>query len=670
MDIPILKDVIIIFGLSIVVLLLFHRLHIPSIVGFILTGILCGPHGLGVISDIHAVESLSEIGIVFLLFTIGMELSFKKIIQFKRYFVLGGALQVALSTLGGVIAGYVVGRPTGEAVFLGFLLAMSSTAIVLRILEERNETHSPQGQMVLGILIFQDVLAVPLMLMIPALSGAEANMGSFFLWLILKAALLLTVVFICAEKIVPKLLYLITKTRSRELFLMTVLMICFSVAFLASEMGLSFSIGAFLAGLIVSESEYSTEAIGDVLPIQDIFTSFFFVSIGMLLDLSFVFYQPIVILLCALGVIIMKFFAASITGLIVGMPLRAAVIGGLAISQIGEFAFVLVKPGIEYGLATPYYYQLFLAVALFTMTLAPLLISFSPRIAQQMMRMPISPKLKMGLNPIKTTKEHDLKDHVIIAGYGVSGRNLAHSLREAKIPYVILELNPDTVRVEKQKNEPIYFGDASHPKVLQHLNITEAKGVAVLINDPQAAIHIVNTVRSLNSQVYVVVRVRYLRELEFMYKLGADDVIPDEFGASLEIFTRVLRQFNVEHEDIEKYVASMRFEGYDMIRHLYKEPSKFSNIAIEEMKIETFEIHPNAYLAGITIAESGLRKKYGVTVLMIKRELENITHIGPETLLRANDKLVVIGKEENLINVLNIFKSKDSHEASPLNHPA
>ncbi len=590
MEILLLKDVVIIFALSIAVLLLCHQLRIPSIVGFIFTGVLSGPHGFGLISSIEAVDVLSNLGIMLLLFIIGMELSIKKMIQFKRYFVTGGVFQVLLTTAAGFLIGFFLGRPVGESIFLGFLLSMSSTAIVMRILQDRNETPSPQGHMSIGILIFQDVVAVPIMLMVPVLAGAETtHLDDFIFGLLGKGVLLLAIVFFCAYYIVPKLLYYITKTRMRELFLITVLTLCFSVGFLAYEMGLSITIGAFLAGLIISESEYSNEAVGNILPIQDLFTSFFFVSIGMLLDVNFVASQPLLLGGAALGIILMKTLTGVATGAIIGMPLRTAILGGLALSQIGEFSFVLAKSGITYGMGTEYYYQFFLAVALFTMAFAPLVINLSPKISQWLLKLPIPATIKTGLRPLEEVKEDAKSEHVIIVGFGVRGRNLTQSLKEAKIPYSILELNPDTVRKERQKGEPIYFGDATHPHVLNYVNISRAAGVAVLINDPLASYRVVETVRKMNPNVYIVVRVRYLQELENMYKLGADDVVPDEFGTSIEILNLVLRKCSIPVPSIEKIMASMRFDGYQMIRHIYKDPSFFASMKLfkPEEKNET-----------------------------------------------------------------------------------
>ena len=337
-----------------------------------------------------------------------------------------------------------------------------------------------------------------------------------------------------------------------------------------------------MAGLIISDSEYSNQAVSDVLPFQEIFISFFFVSIGMLLDLGFFFEHPLLILAIAAAVMVMKAFVGFITTLSVGMPIRTAVLTGIALCQIGEFSFVLAKAGMENHIATTYYFELFLAVSIVSMALTPSLIEISPYIANACMVLPFPAKLKAGFYFISDDEKPLYKDHVIIIGYGFSGKNLARSLKEAEIPYIILDMDPDTVKIEKQKGEPIYFGDAVHDSVLRHANIKEARAVAVLINDPVASMRIVEKSKRLNPKSYLIVRTRFLIEMQPMYSLGADDVIPDEFGSSVEIFTRVLREYNKPHDFIEKIINDVRSEGYEMLRLLYKERKLFLDIGVRQ----------------------------------------------------------------------------------------
>ncbi|MBA2727115.1 MAG: cation:proton antiporter, partial [Parachlamydiaceae bacterium] len=318
MELPYLKEIVTIFSLSILVILVCYRIKLPSIVGFLLTGVMAGPHGFGLLNNVEDVETFATIGIVLLLFTVGMEFSLKKIFEYKRYFLIGGAVQVGMAILATLLIGFFFNHSFGERLFWGFLLSLSSTAIVLRVLDERSESDTPHGRLIIGIMIFQDIVAIPMMLVTPLLTSQAVDLDMSFISSVGVAMLLLVGVLFAAAKIVPQLLFYIAKTRSRELFLLSVLTICFSVALLTSSIGLSLSLGAFLAGLIVSESEYRNEAVGDILPFQDLFTSFFFISIGMLLDISFVLTYPMTILLITMAVIVLKVISATVAAICVG----------------------------------------------------------------------------------------------------------------------------------------------------------------------------------------------------------------------------------------------------------------------------------------------------------------------------------------------------------------
>jgi len=586
MELPLLKDIVIIFALSIAVILFCHRLKIPAIVGFLLTGILAGPHGLGFVKAPEDVETLATIGIVLLLFTVGMEFSLTKIFEYKRYFLIGGTVQVFTIVLAGFIIGLCLGRPIGESIFLGCLLSLSSTAIVLRVLEEKAESDTPHGRLTTGVLIFQDVIAIQMMLLTPMFAGSGALIDQNFILTSSLGFVILAGSLFIAYKIIPKLFYYIAKTRSRELFLLTVLTICFSVAWLTSSIGLSLSLGAFLAGLIISESEYRHEAIGDVLPFQDVFTSFFFVSIGMLLDVNFFLAQPIFIIFIAAAILLLKIFAAGIAALVLGLPLRTAVLTGIALCQIGEFSFVLAKNGFQLGLGNDYLYQLFLAVSLITMGVTPTLIAKSHAIADHILKLPFPDILKTGLYPEDPQNKTTHAGHIVIIGFGPNGRNLAHAAAEAKVPYLILEMNPETVKIEKMNNEPIYFGDATHESVLKHVNIESASIVAVVINDYIASCRIVEVIRKINPEIYIIVRTHYLKQIHAMYQLGANDVIPDEYGSSVEIFTRVMNLFKIPSEQIEKTVNNVRIKSYEKLKSLYSNSSSIYDHKSNDLKID------------------------------------------------------------------------------------
>ncbi len=657
MEIPLLRDIVVIFSLSIGVLLACHRLRIPSVVGFLITGVLCGPQGFGVVNAIDEVKTLAEIGIVVLLFTVGMEFSIKKILDHKRYFLIAGPFQVGMMTLCGFLVGQFLARPFGESLFLGFLISLSSTAIVMRILQERAETNSPHGRLIMGILIFQDVIVVPMMLITPMLSGADSNFDLTVIWLIVKGLLILAFVFVSALRIVPTLLYHVAKTRSRELFILSVLVICLGVAWITASIGLSLALGAFLAGLIVSESEYSQEAIGNVIPFQDIFTSFFFVSIGMLLNVQFLVSHPLLIFTIVIGIFTLKSLIITAIALLLGMPLRSASQAGFALGQVGEFSFVLAMSAFVYGIGTDFLHQLFLSVAIITMGVTPYIISYSPRIADWLLKLPISSELKTGMSPSVSKTTQEKTNHIIIIGFGFSGRNLARSSKEAKVPYVVVDMSPETVREQREKGEPITYGDASRQSVLNHANIKNANAIAVLVNDPLASLRIIEQARRLNPTVYIVARTRYLEEMKALYQLGANDVIPDELGSTVEIFTRVLKRYKIPSEQLDQLVDALRSEGYEMLRPHFAETNVFSDLRdyLEDVGVKTVTLGPRSSFVDRSLEEINLRKKWGLTVLVIKRDNHPLYHIDATTILEAGDCVVLIGTKDRLARAGQLF---------------
>lgn len=650
MEIPILREIVIIFVLSIGVLLICHHLKIPNIVGFLVTGLICGPHGLAFISNLTDVQNLANVGIVLLLFTVGMEFSLTKIRDYKQYFLFGGSIQVFLTIISGIIIAQTLKRPLNESIFLGFLLSLSSTAIVLRCLDQKMQSRTPHGTLIMGMLIFQDIIAIPMMLFIPFLAGKEGVVNMNTLYFFIQGIAILVAIGFISIKIVPTLLYYVTRTHSRELFLLCVLAICFSVAWLTSLVGLSLSLGAFLAGLVIAESEYSIEAIGGIIPFQDLFTSFFFVSIGMLLDLGFVANHFWIIIFITFLVLCLKSFIGGITTIILGMPIRTAVLTGIALSQVGEFSFVIAKSGIDHGIGTEYYYQLFLAVSLLTMAVTPTLIDNSHYFADLFAKLPIPEKFKSGHVPDIHEKNIEIKDHIIIIGFGISGKNLAKLASEATIPYFVLEMDSEQVKKEKLKGEPIHFGDATHANVLLHANIQNARVLAVVVNDPIASLRIVKLARELNDKLYIIVRTRYLKEIRLLYEVGANDVIPDEFGSSVEIFTRVMHWLEVPSEEVEKFVSELRMEGYEQLRLYSHEPIALSQLKINftDSKIETYRILETSPLTGKSLQEIDLRKHHGLSVLLIKRENQSFTACDPQTILNVGDIIVVAGSKENL----------------------
>jgi len=661
MEIALFKDVLIIFTLAIAVLLVCQRLRVPTIVGFLLTGILAGPHGLGLISAVEEVETLAEIGVMLLLFTIGVEFSLKEFVRMRKSVVFGGSLQVFLTFLVSFAISRQLDYPFNEAIFIGFLIALSSTAIVLKILQEKAEFDSPHGRTALAFLIFQDIIVVPMILFIPLLVGGTGQLGTSLVLLAVKGIVVFVLVAVSARWIVPRLFYQIARSRSSELFLLSVLVMCFGVAYLTYLAGLSLALGAFLAGLIISESEYGHHALGNIVPFRDVFTSLFFVSIGMLLDLGFLIKQPEQVALIAVTAMIGKTILAGIAVLILGLPLRTAIIVGLTLCQVGEFSFILARVGVHYGLLVGDMFQLFLAVAVLTMGATPFIMAFAPRFADAVLRLPLPGKLKAGFSPrsgsVSAHQRQKFKDHLIIVGYGLNGRNLTQAARTAKIPYVIIEMNPETVRQERRADEPIYYGDATQEAVLKKAAIEAARIMVVAISDPAATRRTIAIARTLSPKLHIIARTRFLQEMAPLYDLGANEVIPEEFETSVEIFARVLSKYLVPKDEIERFILETRSGGYQMFRKLAPESASLSDLAVHlpEVEVSSMRVNKKAPLVGRSMADTELRRKYGVTVLAIRRGDQIFSNPDGQMQILADDILIILGSPGNLATITGLL---------------
>jgi len=653
MHLPLLQDMLILLGFSVLVVFVLHRLKLPSILGFLLTGVLIGPHALGLVYESEQIEVISEIGVILLLFVIGMELSIKQLISIKYTVFIGGALQVGLTI---AIAGavyYFYSSSWPESVFVGFLFSLSSTAVVLKVLQDRNEITAPHGRNALAILIFQDIIVVPMMLITPIIAGQSDNVLNSVLMLLLKTAIVIIITIVSARYLVPRLMHAIAKTGSKELFLITTITICFAVAFLTSEAGLSLALGAFLAGLVVSESEYSHQATSTILPFRELFTSFFFISVGMLLDLSFFAGNIVVILLIILSVFLIKSLIAALAVAVLKYPPRTFLLTGLALFQVGEFAFILSKVGINYGLLSAETNQYFLAVSIVSMLLTPFVIIFSENIAFGMMKLgpmkAIDKKMTSTSGEPTAPVSEDLDNHLVIIGYGINGSNLAKAAAFSKIPYVALELNAEVVRKEREKGVPIIFGDATQDHILDMVNLTKARVVVIAISDPSATKVITRNIREVSQSVHLVVRTRYVKEIPELIALGADDVIPEEFETSIEIFLRTLHYFLVPEDDIENFVDIVRSDNYMLFQNKENVPKTFRPTNFPDFNISCLKVRTdNRKIIGKTIDELDVRNKFGLNILAIMRDEELMSNVKRDEKILKRDLLYVMGSPINI----------------------
>ncbi|GGF30154.1 cation:proton antiporter [Echinicola rosea] len=665
-EIPMLPEIVIIFGLATLVIMLFTRLKIPTIIGFLLTGTIAGPYGLSLVNASATVDVLSEIGIILLLFVIGMEFSLKSLMSIKKAVFIGGSLQVALTILTATITAYFFGFDWNVAVFFGFLLALSSTAIVLKLLQETGQVNNLSGKTILAILIFQDIIIVPMMLFTPMLAGESDNVLLSLFFMAIKGGLVILFTILSAKYLIPQLLFWVAKTRNEELFLLSIIVICFSVAFLTSLMGLSLGLGAFLAGLIISESEYSHHATGKILPFREIFLSFFFVSVGMLFDVTFLFSHIEIILGILLLVLVFKFTMTVIAVRSIGIDFKEAFIVGFSIFQIGEFSLLLAQEGVEIGLIDQTHYQYFLAVSILTMAITPFVLKNREKLAFKMLDAPLPQRLKTHLTTptgnisMANMEGEEMSDHLVIIGYGLNGRNLSKAAKRAKIPYAIIEMNPETVRTEGEKGEPIIYGDASNEMVLKHVNIHLSRVVVIAISNSDATKSIITAIRLLTQNASIIVRTRYVNEIAANLSMGANEVIPEEFETSIEIFTRVLNKYLIAKDDIEDFTEEVRSHNYEMFRATQNRGRDRLNIDLPEINFVSLKVdRDSGSYINKPLKKVNLRETLGVNLVALKREGQTTSHIDGDTKLKFGDIVYVVGKPDGLSEFEKAIGEKD-----------
>lgn len=647
----VLKDLAVIFAVSVLVILVFHRLRLPALPGFIVAGMLLGPKALGLVADTHRVEGLAEVGVILLLYTIGIEFSLSRLREMARQVIGGGLLQLGftIAVTTAVALSFTSGwRP---ALFLGILVALSSTAIVLKGLTDKGEIDAPHGRLATGVLIFQDLCVVPVMIMLPFLAGSADGGLSGLLIALGKSALVVVGVMVAARTLVPRALTVILRTRSRELFLIAIILLGTLTALGTAAAGASLALGAFLAGLVISDSDYAHQAMAELLPFRDIFISIFFVAVGMLVDLDFV-RSHLLLTLTGIAVVMGgKTLAAALGPAVMGYSGRVALLAGLAISQIGEFSFVLARDGRELSLLPDSLYQPFLAIAVGTMLITPFLVQGGPALLDQVERLIPLDRMLPGFRPRGISAVRDtVGDHVIIAGYGLNGRNLASALRAIDVPHLIVELNSQSVRQARARGEPAFYGDATREEILRALGIERARMFVVAISDPAATRRMVRVARALNPQVHIIARTRYIVEIAELTQLGANVVIPEEFETSIEIFSRVLTHYQVTRADIDRLVQQIRASHYEALRTPEQARPSLAGLVtgLPQMAAERIALVAGSPAVGRTLAETELRSRTGALVLSVTRGDSDIATPDPRFRLAEGDVLVVVGQPVQL----------------------
>ena len=636
----------------------------PVLLGYLLSGMVVGPAGLGLIKELIQVETLAQFGVAFLLFALGVEFSFAEIKKVQWISLGGGGLQIALTilvtTLVSVLMGWV--RTPAQGVFLGAILSLSSTAVVLKCLMERNETATPHGQIMLGILVVQD-LALGLMLaVLPALNQPPEMITIAVLTALLRIGLFAVGASAAGIWIIPSFLRLLARTESRELFLLGVVALCLGIALLTEHLGLSIEMGAFVAGLMISEVEYADQTLTYVEPLRDIFATLFFAAIGMLIDPVFLWNNLELILGLVLLVLVGKFLVVTPLVKAFRYPLKTALTVGLGLAQIGEFSFVLASEGKSLGLVSRRVYMLILGTTAVTLVLTPFVLSLVPHLFKWAEKLPwLKQYLDSNDVPVEVGTDIPFQDHVVVCGYGQVGRNLVQLVQNHGLPVVVIDQSESRIQQLREAGVPYVYGNAASLHVLETAGVDKARSLAITLPDPMSTRLCLLRALELSPELDLVVRANHDKDIELLYQLGATEVVQPEFEASLELATHLLTGMGLSPQEIQQQVQQIRNHHYLELRpvRLASQVSRDLQLAAQDMNGRWYRLPPGSPLTGMTLEEANLRYLTGVSLIAIRRAGgEEVDYPNAQTILLEGDRLLVVGESEEVAAFDELAKGK------------
>ena len=621
-------------------------------------GAVIGPYGLALIPNAESVTVLADLGVLLLLFTIGLELSLTRVMQLGRVALQGGALQVGGTLVAVAAVATGLGVPINQAVFYGGLVALSSTAVVLKVYADRGELDTPHGRVVVLIFLFQDLCVVPLMLFMPMLADAQAGSAAVGNWAGIARSLLVVAILVAGGRVVvPWVLDRIVLLRDRELFTLCIGFFGLGAAFATASFGLSLALGAFVAGLVISESEYGLQAMSNVLPFHDVFSGIFFASVGMLLDARFLIAQPLLVVGATVGILLLKGLLSAAVVLSLRRGLQASIASGFSLAQVGEFSFILAGVGVPLGLFAGNDYQLFLAVSVLTMVATPFMIARARQTADGIERVLGRSRFTAPLPDEESAVQ--LKDHTIIVGYGFSGRRLAHVLDSARLPYVVLEQNGQAVRSARREGVPIFFGDGTRRAVLERVGCERARVILFVISSTADERRGVVAARELNPAVRIIVRTHFVRAIEDLTRLGASEVVVEEFEASVELFALVLEFYEVPSNTIRREVDAVRSEHYSMLRGESRpdlQLDTLKHLGIHSA-LDLVQVEEDSAAVGGNPSTLNLRRDTGATLVAVVRDGKAFYKRDATFQFRVGDTAVLVGEQEALERGAALFRS-------------
>jgi CPA2 family monovalent cation:H+ antiporter-2 len=640
---------------SVIMVAGFKRISLPPILGYIVVGIVMGPHALGFIANEQNIHFLAEFGIVFMLFAIGLEFSIPQFLTMRRTMLGLGSLQVIISMIVFGFIAYAVGVSWQVSLLAGGALAMSSTAVVLKQLNEQSEMQSRHGRNALGILLFQDFAAIPLLIIIPvlganltgAITGENTSMSHELTWALAKGIFAIAMLLVIGRTLLRPLFHEIARAKSNELFTLTVLMVAIAAAALTSSLGLSMALGAFIAGMMLAETEFRHQVESDIRPFQDVLLGLFFITIGILIDLGVVWHHLGLILLLTLGLILLK---ALVVGLLeygfgnnAGVALRTA----LVLAHGGEFGFALLSLMFNQKLLPELEGQVLLAAAIFSMMLSPILIKYNGKITKKLMANSYN-KDRQEQELVIANESVHLDGHVLICGFGRVGQTLARFLKKAGIPYIALDMDIARITEAKRAGELVYYGDSSRKEILHAAGIDRAKLVVLSISDFHTSLKTLYRVREMRRDIQIMVRTRDEAHLSQLMDAGATEVIPDTFEASMMLSSQVLLLMGHSPASILREVRKVRQSRYSLLQGFYPgESDEAPSIEKSTEILHSIILQENSDAVGKELGVL-LSAHRNIEVEAIKRD--GIRGDDPEMslILQAGDIIVARGIYENI----------------------
>jgi CPA2 family monovalent cation:H+ antiporter-2 len=637
---------------SVLAVALFRTLRLPAMLAYFLVGLVLGPHATGLLPDDEAGREIAEFGIVFLMFSIGLEFSLPQLYAMRKKLLGLGGAQVFITLAVTMGAAKLAGLDWPAAFVIGAALTMSSTAIVSKILAERIDLNSRHGRLSIGVLLFQDIIVVPVLVLIPALGIANANLLDVLGIALLKAAAMLLFLFTIGKWLINPWFNLVASQRSRELFVMNVLMITLLLAYASNLAGLSYALGAFIAGMLISETKYRYQVESDISPFRDILLGLFFISVGMLINLQQIFDNIGLIILVLISFVLFKAVIVAIVVRFVRYETGVAIRTGIILAQAGEFGFVILALGAEQNLIGGQALQVILAAALLSMVIAPVLIQYNGRIAR---RLASSYTKNSGqiVQDIDDIGQH-LHDHVIICGYGRSGQYLGRFLREENIPYIALDIDPSRVLEASAAGENVIFGDAARRVVLEAAGGARAKALVISYADNRAAMKILHIVQEKYPQLPVIVRTVDDSNMEILREAGAAEVVPEILEGSLMLASHALMLLGVPLNRVVKRIRLFREERYKLFRGYFHGISDAENEDLEkqQVRLHSVIISAGAYAIGRSLSDMQL-DNFNVEVKSIRRPNSNGAQLNSESPLAEGDVVVLLGQPTGLTNAQN-----------------